>query len=63
MVAILQMNQTTYTRYEQGVKDIPVESAKRMANFYHVSIDYIAGPIDTPHTIDGKPYTLHRFRR
>lgn len=48
LVAILKMNKTTYTRYEQGICDIPLEFAKRMADFYNVSLDYIAGMIDTP---------------
>lgn len=46
LVAILQMNKTTYTRYEQGISDLPLEFAKRMALFYNVSIDYIAGLTD-----------------
>lgn len=48
LVAILKMNKTTYTRYEQGVCDMPLEFAKRMAVFYQVSLDYIAGLADTP---------------
>ncbi len=48
LVAILNMNKTTYTRYEQGVCDMPLEFAKKMASFYNVSLDYIAGMIDTP---------------
>lgn len=48
LVAILKMNKTTYTRYEQGVCDMPLEFAKKIADFYNVSLDYIAGIIDTP---------------
>ncbi len=48
LVAILKMNKTTYTRYEQGVCDMPLEFAKKMADFYNVSLDYIAAMIDTP---------------
>ena len=48
LVARLQMNKTTYTRYEQGICDLPLEFAKKMAKFYNVSLDYLAGLIETP---------------
>lgn len=60
LVGILKMNKTTYTRYEQGVKDMPLEFAKRMSRFYGVSVDYIAGLVDTPRSVDGKPYVIKR---
>ena len=58
LVKILQMNKTTYTRYEQGVCDLPLEFAKQMALFYNVSLDYIAGLVTAPRTVDGKPYNV-----
>ena len=51
LVAILKINKTTYTRYEQGVSDMPLEFAKRMALFYNVSLDYIAGLVAVPKKI------------
>ena len=57
LVNILKMHKTTYTRYEQGVCDIPLEFAKQMALFYNVSIDYIAGLTNNPKTLDGSKYT------
>ena len=48
LVAIFKMNKTTYTRYEQGICDIPLEFAKKLAVFYNVSIDFIAGLTNTP---------------
>lgn len=51
LINILKMNKTTYTRYEQGVCDMPLEFAKRMALFYNVSIDYIATLSPTPKKI------------
>ena len=63
LVAILQMNKTTYTRYEQGLFDMPLEFAKKMATFYNVSIDYIAGLTDTPRTLDGEPYDLRQTKK
>lgn len=49
---------TQYRRYENGESDLPLEFAKKLAFFYNVSIDYIAMIIDTPRTIDGKPYSV-----
>ena len=48
LVAIFEMNKTTYTRYEQGICDILLEFAKKLAVFYNVSIDFIAGLINSP---------------
>ena len=39
---------TQYRRYENGEFDLPLEWAKKFAEFYNVSIDYIAGLISTP---------------
>ena len=51
LVTILKINKTTYTRYEQGISDMPLEFAKRMALFYNVSLDYIAGLVPVPKKI------------
>ena len=56
LVNILEIHKTTYTRYEQGICDIPLEFAKQMALFYNVSIDYIAGLTSNPKTLDGTKY-------
>jgi len=39
---------TQYRRYENGESDLPLEWAKKFAQFYRVSIDYIAKLKDTP---------------
>ena len=39
---------TQYRRYENGESDLPLEWAKKFAEYYGVSIDYIAGITDTP---------------
>lgn len=39
----LRMYKTTYTNYEQGKHTVPLDFAVLLAEFYHVSIDYIAG--------------------
>ena len=48
LVKILGMHKTTYTNYEQGKREIPFELAIKLAKFYKVSLDYIAGITDEP---------------
>ncbi|MBQ7291805.1 MAG: helix-turn-helix transcriptional regulator [Clostridia bacterium] len=45
---IFFLQPTQYRRYENGESDLPLEWAKKFAQYYNVSIDYIAGIIDTP---------------
>ena len=45
LVQILRMHKTTYTNYEQGKREIPFCLAIRLAQYYNVSLDYIAGLI------------------
>ncbi len=47
----LGMHKTTYTNYEQGKHTVPLDFAVVLANFYNVSIDYIAGRTDCPRSI------------
>ncbi|MBP3793383.1 MAG: helix-turn-helix transcriptional regulator [Ruminococcus sp.] len=39
----LEMHKTTYTNYEQGKHAVPLDFAVLLADFYKVSLDYIAG--------------------
>ena len=48
LVQILGMHKTTYTNYEQGKREIPFALAIRLAQFYNVTIDYIAGLTNNP---------------
>ena len=43
LVEKLHMHKTTYTNYEQGKRDLPLTVAIKLAKFYHVSLDYLAG--------------------
>ena len=47
LVSILQMPKTTYTNYEQGKREPPFCLIIRLAQFYDVTIDYIAGVTQT----------------
>ena len=49
---------TQYRRYENGETDLPLEWAKKFAIFYNVSIDYIAGLIETERPLHSTPETL-----
>ena len=44
----LYMHKTTYTNYEQGKHTVPLDFAILIADFYDVSIDYIAGRTNFP---------------
>ena len=43
---ILNIGQRTYCDYELGKTRIPVDSLITLAQFYHVSMDYICGISD-----------------
>lgn len=40
---MLNVSQTTYSRYETGKLDIPSQSLIILAKFYQVSVDYLLG--------------------
>lgn len=42
----LHCSQVTYSRYELGTREIPLESLNALADFYGVSIDYLMGRTD-----------------
>lgn len=43
LVKRLGMHKTTYTNYEQGKHAVPLDFAVTLADFYGVSLDYLAG--------------------
>lgn len=44
---ILHCKREVYRRYEKGVREIPVSYAITLAQYYHVSLDYLLGLKDT----------------
>lgn len=40
---LLQCSQVTYSRYESNERQIPLELLIKLADFYDVSLDYLAG--------------------
>ncbi len=51
MAEYLKIHQTTYSDYEIGNLNIPVEVLIKLAKFYDTSIDYLVGITD-----NSKPY-------
>ncbi|MCM1462804.1 MAG: helix-turn-helix domain-containing protein [Bacteroides sp.] len=43
LIKRLGMHKTTYTNYEQGKHTVPLDFAVALADFYGVSLDYLAG--------------------
>ena len=51
LAEILHIKQNTYSQYENGQRQIPIEVLIRLARFYKTSTDYILGITD-----EEKPY-------
>ena len=45
---LLGVKQQQYSRWESGLYMMPIENYKILAKYYNVSLDYLAGLIDTP---------------
>ena len=45
---VLGISQQYYSEYENGNRSIPIFHLMKLAKFYNVSIDYIAGIISDP---------------
>ena len=39
----LNMNITVYQRYENGLRELPLWAAIKLADYYKVSLDYLVG--------------------
>lgn len=57
---LLNTTQAQYARYETGERELPMHHFITLALYYNVSLDYLAGIIDTPKTLDGKIYQLKK---
>lgn len=47
----LMCDQSLYSKYERGERDIPLSIMMKLAQFYNTSIDYLVGLTD-----ESKPY-------
>lgn len=43
---LLMCDQSLYSKYERGERALPLELAVQLADFYKVSLDYLAGRTD-----------------
>jgi len=50
IAGILGMSQTGYSKYETGENDIPTAILIKLADYYHVSVDYILERTNNPKT-------------
>ena len=46
IAAVLNCSQVSYSHYEIGRRDIPLEFLIKLSDFYDVSVDYILGLTD-----------------
>ena len=53
LAEILEMQLTQYRRYENGERPVPFDFVVKLADFYNVSLDYIAGRVDD-HTTESE---------
>ncbi|MDD6916555.1 MAG: helix-turn-helix transcriptional regulator [Eubacteriales bacterium] len=40
---LLNIKQNTYSQYESGVRQIPIDTLVKLCKFYNTSVDYIIG--------------------
>ncbi len=55
---VLKISQVVYSRYETGIRLMPIDKIAKLAEFYNVSIDYILGLTD-----EQKPYPKSVFSK
>ncbi len=48
MADFLKIHQTTYSDYEIGNLNVPIDVFIKLAEFYNTSIDFLAGVTDNP---------------
>lgn len=46
IASILGLKQQQYSRYETGLRDIPLDKLIKLADYYNTSVDYILGRND-----------------
>ncbi len=44
--SMLHCDQSLYSKYERGERVLPLDLAIKLAEFYHVSLDYLVGRSD-----------------
>lgn len=49
----LNITRQQYQLYESGKRELPMHHFITLAKYYNVSLDYLAGLIDTPRKLNG----------
>ncbi|MBQ9993578.1 MAG: helix-turn-helix transcriptional regulator [Clostridia bacterium] len=44
----LMCDQSLYSKYERGTREIPLRLLVLLADYYHTSLDYLVGRVDKP---------------
>jgi len=44
----LKVKPNTYSRYETGAHNIPLDALEKLADFHNTSVDYLIGRTDEP---------------
>lgn len=57
LAAYLNVSQNTYSQYETGTIALSAENAEKLAEFYHISVDYLLGLTD-----EKTPYPRRKHR-
>ena len=55
---ILRTSQVQYSRYERGIRTIPIDKLALLAKYYDVSVDYLLGL-----TNERKPYPKSKKKK
>lgn len=50
--SFLEIDQSYYAKYENGKHMMPIDKYIKLARYYNVSLDYLAGLIDFPEKLD-----------
>ena len=48
IASVLQITRQQYQLYKSGKREMPMHHFASLAKYYNVSLDYLAGLIDTP---------------
>ena len=48
IASLLEISQQHYGLYERGERELPMHHFITLARYYNVSLDYLAGLVDTP---------------
>lgn len=48
IAAYLMCDQSLYSKYERGEREIPLHLAVKLSQYYKVSLDYLVGLTDEP---------------